>query len=307
MISIEKQIVLLRPHSKIAIHLMFFNKNFLYLTVALLLSLESQAQYGRMGGFGGMGGGMSIMERDRQNRRYFESYRKKKENGDNVDNFYRGQQGLVFGMMNATYKIDYTYANGTSSNGNNNYFSGNLERKIKGKAYGVSGEHYFPLGKSSEESLFALTLGVEMIYMKFEFEETRLNGGQRFTPEHVFLQGNIPIGLAYKSGTDVVFRRNIKSGFSFGAGALVNSNFDLAGSFPSFNLRPYCMAEMAFYTGFCWKIRGTAQLGKTTLMNAAENIGLDGSENEATATIETKTNFLLSLIFMDFSYDWEED
>jgi hypothetical protein len=288
---------------------MNYKKNFLYLVLALLLPLGSNAQFGRdMGSFGRMGSGGSMSDRNGYSSLlYFLTYKKKKENGENVDYYYRGQQGLTFGLVNATYKIDYTYASGTDANGNTNYFTGNLERNIKGKAYGISGEHYFPLGKSSEESLIALTIGVDAIYMKLDFEEIRLNGGQRYTPEHVIIQGNVPIGLAYKSGSDAVLRRNIKSGFSLGAGALLNGNINLQVDRPSFNLRPYCMAEMAFYTGFCWKIRGTAHLGKSILSRGAENVGLSGSEQETTATIQTKTNFLLSLIFMDFSYDWDDE
>lgn len=288
---------------------MHYKNNFLYLFLALLLSLDSQAQYGRsMTDFGGMGRGGSMMDNN-MNSTLFNilSYKQKKENGENVDNFYRSQGGLMFGLVNATYSIDYTYANGTSSNGNTNYFSGNLERKIKGKAYGISGEHYFPLGKPSEESVVALTLGVEAIYMKLDFEEIRLNGGHRFTPDRVIVQGNVPLGLAYKSGTDAVFRRNIKSGFSLGAGAMFNGNMNFPSGGPVFNLRPFCMAEMAFYTGFCWKIRGTAQIGKATLMSGSEDVGLGNIEDEISATIQTKTNFLLSIIFMDFSYDWEEE
>lgn len=285
---------------------MYFKKNFLYLLIALLLTLDSQAQYGRS--MGGFGSGGSMMNGGVNSSLYnFLMYKKKKENGENVDNFYRGQMGLMFGLVNATYAIDYTYSSGTDANGNNNYFSGNLERRFKGKAYGLSGEHYFPLGKPSEESVVALTVGVDVIYVKFDYEEIRLNGGQRYTPEHTILQGNVPLGLAYKSGTDAVLRKNIKSGFSFGAGAMFNGNMNFPTGAPSFNLRPYCMAEMSFYTGFCWKIRGTAHLGKATLMRGSENIGIDGFEDETSATLITKTNFFLSLIFMDYSYDWEDE
>jgi hypothetical protein len=272
------------------------------LLLAITYCLPTYAQYGH-----GFGGYRAINGNNHYNHfNYIQTYNRKKENGDNVDNYYRGQQGLVFGMINASYKLDYTYANESSTSASSDYFSGNLERKVSGVAYGVSGEHYYPLGKTSETTLIALTLGAEMLYIKFKFEDTRLNGGHKFTPEHNIVQGNVPIGLAYKSGTDAALRRNIKSGFSLGAGAMFNSNFDLAGSFPTINIRPYCMAEMSFYTGFCWKIRGTGRLGKATLLHGSELIGINGSEDETTAKMETKSNFTLSLIFMDFSWDWEE-
>ncbi|MES2479980.1 MAG: hypothetical protein V4561_12900 [Bacteroidota bacterium] len=275
------------------------------LLLAITYCLPTYAQYGH-----GFGGYRAINGNNHYNYyNYIQTYNRKKENGDNVDNFYRVQEGLVFGLINATYKLDYIFSDGTGANGIKNYYSGEKEFKIKGMAYGLSNERYFSLGKTSENSLIAFTVGVDMLYIKFKFEETRLSRGYTFTPEHNILQGNVPLGLAYKTGTDAVLRSNVKSGFSFGGGALFNTNFDLGpnGGFPTINIRPYATIEMAFYTSFCWKIRGTAHLGKVPLSISSEYTGISVSDEETTMTITAKPSFFLSFIFTDFSWDWDEE
>lgn len=283
------------------------NSKKLIFTIFLLAECFT-ASFGQFGGYGyGSSNFSSHYQYNYFN--YIQTYHRKKDNGDNVDFYYRGQTGVTFGFIAADYKLDYTYSNGSTTGGIKDYFSGNLERKVSGMVFGVSGEHYYPLNKINDRSLIAFTLGTEMLYLKLKFDEIRINGGQRFTPEHNILITNIPLGLAYKSGTDAALKSNVKSGFSIGAGAMANINMDLgpAGGFPSFNLQPYCMAEMSFYTGFCWKIRGTAYLGQPILGQGAEEIGLANSDQDVTLKITAKPTVLLSLIMTDFSWDWDEE
>lgn len=275
-----------------------------FLLLAFTYCMPTYAQYGGFGGHSSMNGGSHYNYFN-----YIQTYNRKKENGENVDNFYRGQEGIVFGLINATYNLEYIFSDGTAANGVKNYYSGEKEFKIKGVAYGFTNEHYFSMAKLSEKSLLAFTIGAEFLYIKFKFEDTRLSGGHIFTPEHNIFQGNVPLGLAYKSGTDAVLRSNVKSGFSFGGGAMFNVNFDLGpnGGFPAINIRPYATMEMAFYTGFCWKIRGTTHLGNVPLAINSEYLGVSANDVETTMTITSKPSFLFSFVFTDFSWDWDED
>lgn len=279
-------------------------KILLFLFVTLLCSSNVIAQYGGMGGFGGF----SQRDRDRQHQRFIESYKKKKENGDNVDGFYRSESAFNFILCNAHYQLSYVYPETYSSATGQSYFEGELETKVSGMGYGLGGYHYFPLSKTGENALTALTVGMEMNYIKFKFEELRLNGGQKFTPSQDVLQINFPLGLAYKTGTDVAFRKNIKSGFSIGGGAMLNANIAMAGETPAqYNVRPFGMAEIAFYTGFCWKLRVTNCFGNATLVKGQQNVGIGGSADESVLTLRTKNTTTLSLIITDFSWDWDEE
>lgn len=270
-------------------------KTIFYLFVAFSFSLECRAQFS---------GGMSAMDHSRQQRKYLEGYKKKKENGESLDGYYRSQTNFNFCPVSATYTLDYVYEE--FSLNETTPFAGVVTAKIKGSAYGLGLEHYFPLGKIDDKSLVALTIGLDALFYKLESPEIRLNGGKKFTPEFDIWQFNIPVGFVYKTGSDVVFRKNEKSGFSFGGGAVLREITDLK-SLPTFGVRPYCMAEVSFFAGLCWKIRGTAFLGKSTLMKGTEYLGSGGSENESTMNLTTKSNLMLSLIFTEFSWDWEKD
>jgi len=265
-----------------------------------LFSSECKAQYG--GGFGGF----SQRDRDRQHRQFIAGYKKKKENGDNLEGYFRTQSNINFAILHATYKLDYSYPGGYSSSQPTTYFTGELETPLTAKAYGFGGEHYFPLGKLSDKSLMALTLGVDFLYTEIKTGELRLNGGQKFSPTFQIIQFNLPVGLMFKSGTDAVFRKNVKSGFSFGGGALLSASTALTGQ-SKISPRPYCVAEVAFYTGFCWKIRGTGYLGNSTIIRGEQSVGIGGSEQESNMTLVGNTSFMLSLIITQFSWDWEED
>jgi hypothetical protein len=249
----------------------------------------------------------SFFERNAQARadaRYKKAYKDKKENGDNVDAFYRTQGGFSYGILNTSYKLDYVYSGGSKNNVPIN-FVGDIETKGVASFYGVSGERYFPLATLSEQSTLALSFGVDGFWMNLKYDELRLNGGQKFTPEFQIVQFNIPIGLAYKSGTDVVFNRNVRSGFSFGAGIAPSFMVSLNGP-AKWSARTFGMAELAFYTGFCWKIRGTVFLGKTEILNGSQNVGVGGSETESTMRISTNSGGMISLVLTDFSWDWDE-
>lgn len=268
----------------------------------LLLINEAKAQFGGMGGFGGM----SAMDRARQERRFIEGYRKKKENGESLEGYFRSQTSFYYGVISARYNLNYTYSGGYSSTTGTTYFSGETETKVNGVFYGFGGEHYFPLSKLSDQTAIALTIGAEGQYLKFNFEEIRLNGGHLFTPSHDMLIFNLPIGLVYKSGTDVAFRKSIRSGASFGGGICPGLNVEFSNGATG-SLRPYLMAEVAFYTGFCWKLRGTGLFGNTIISKGAEDVGIGGSAEDSRMNIRARSALMLSLIITDFSWDWDED
>lgn len=274
--------------------------------LVLSIALPSFAQYS---GFGSSRYGSMNSMNDRW--RLIESYRRKKENGDNVDGFYRSQGSIQFAPVTAIYRLEYTYQGTNSTGTGTTYFSGEVESKVSGMAYGAGGEHYFPLGKTSDNSVMALTIGGDVMLMSLTAKEIRLNGGLTFTPELQYMQGNLPIGIVYKSGTDVVFRKSVKSGFSFGGGVSGNmtmtySNFD--NFFPALGYRPYCMAEVSFFAGICWKIRGTAYLSNTLLERGVQAIGSDYDTKEETdMSVKSRPGVMLSLAIGDFSWDWDED
>lgn len=281
---------------------MNFSKfNLPFLVIAIFFTSECFAQFGHSSSF----------SQDRAHRRFIESYRKKKENGDNVDAYYRSQGSIGYGPVNGIYKLQYSYRNPESTGITDAYFSGELEAKVTGSAFSFGGERYFPLGKIDDKSTIALTLGADITMIKFKFQEMRLNGGYEFTPEYQLWQNNFPLGLAYKTGTDVALRKNVKSGFSIGGGAMVSSTVVFAGSqdnFLTFSLRPYAMMEMAFYTGICWKIRGTGTFGKGDLVRGGEYLGSQNSaDGDNSMSLTAKSSFMVSLILMDFSWDWDEE
>jgi hypothetical protein len=265
------------------------------------------AQYGSMGGrFGSLS---QRMDEVRHRRQFLESYRKKKENGDNVDAYYRREEMFHFGLLEATYDLDYVYSLGYSSDKGFTYAVGELSTKVKGMSYGAGVEFYTPLSKLSETSMIAMQFGMDMHYVKFKFEELRLSGGQRFTPSQDLIQTNFPIGMVYKTGTDAALRKSVKSGFSFGGGAAINWNASLSDDAVRSKclIRPYGLAEVAFYTGICWKIRATGYMGNAILAEGGQNVGIGGSADDSRMRLQSKSSIMFSLIFFDLSWDWDED
>lgn len=237
-------------------------------------------------------------------KRLIESYKKKREAGENVDNFYRREGMFHFGMLTAELTLDYAYQETSSGP----IFVGKKTANVSGKAYGGGGGYYIPLAVMNDRAMTCIDYGMDILYIRFRPEEMRLNGGRMFTPDINILQFNVPVFFAYKSGTGASLRRSVKSGFTIGGGAALNVNlldYDLSMA-SKLRATPFVLGELSFYTGFCWKVRGTAFVSKQQLINMKTGVGGYYNEDNSHMLLQARPAFMLSLVYQTFSKDWED-
>jgi hypothetical protein len=151
-------------------------------------------------------------------------------------------------------------------------------------------------------------------YMWKNLNQTMTSGGKYVngtTPVNATtMQYALPIGVEWKVGTDAILSKRLNFGATLGAGVIPQYNVTnlegLSNIDPGhgWGFRPYAKAEIAIFTGFCWKLRGMYSPGNVNLLDV--NRKLTNSLSDGPFTIRNTGNVILSLIIMPWSVRWQE-
>jgi hypothetical protein len=124
------------------------------------------------------------------------------------------------------------------------------------------------------------------------------------------LQIALPIGIEWKVGNDAILSKRLNFGTSLGAGVIPQLNITELEGVPyidkgyGWGFRPYAKAELAIFTGICWKLRFMYTPGNVNLLDV--NRKLTNNLTDGPFTIRSTSNFIMSLIIMPWSVSWRE-
>lgn len=234
----------------------------------------------------------------------------KRANGKNVSLFQRLELGggLTFGNGSANSVeryIDPFHPNAISGVSKTQPFS---YRSMCGWL-----NTYFPMTALSNRSVIALSVGVYGTSNSFTLNNFSFNGAPTATMDVSDLLIGLPIGVDYIFGGEATYNESDKVTLRAGIGAMpfvaLGSLSNDAGKYNRFSVRPYVKAELGFFAGIEWKIKGQVLLGSRNLYDIRNgDYDLqDGSNYYSNFKMDLRPSYSLGIAIMPFSFGWNSD
>ena len=223
----------------------------------------------------------------------------------------RYEIGYSYSIANATYKSQYSNgANGDTT----------LSKNVTSTA-GIGAQIGFtiPITRIGGKCMLALGLGYQYNMYTWDYKTPNFDGSYKDGDGNVIfdlstistsaasLQMGLPISADFKFGNDAFLRKNQRWGCTFGAGVLpvaaVTADFDNAGF--GFGAAPFVKAEVSFFAGICFKLRGQYAIGYLPFYDAQNSLGAL-TDYAVKSSLTGKQQMTFSLILMPFSFAWQE-
>ena len=233
---------------------------------------------------------------------------------------------LSNGQFFKRFEIAYNYVSVTGNyNGATQVLDGsgrfagdsNIKKSVPAVGFGVDIGSTIPLKKIGHTNMLGLT--IHLVVNEFVWGSlnqtygldgtytTNANGNMTGLTEQIAL----PIGIDYKLGPDAILTKRLHVGASFGVGVMPSLNETVmvdpqnlnGGGGLAFGINPYVKAEVAFFAGICFKLRGQFAFGNIPFIDQQKSlVSLTDGPFKVTGT----TNLMLSFIIMPFSMTWRE-
>jgi hypothetical protein len=218
------------------------------------------------------------------------------------------------------YEIGYgeTFSNGsTITYTRTRNISGGITGTTTGKSFNyrsTSGYSavYFPLTYIGQNSALVLNTGVYARGSSWDLGNTSLDPTATTINSAAEVQIGVPIGVDYIFGGEVTCNKQDKVTLRAGAGAMpyiaVGSLADNSEKYAKLGMKPYVKAELGFFLGVEWKIRGMVIAGSRTLYNyQVGDYNLNNSSYYASYSFTVRPSYILGFSVFPFSFGWEND
>lgn len=178
-------------------------------------------------------------------------------------------------------------------------------------SWGCYSEQFAPIAMLDDQGILAFSYGGYVDFFKFKIGEVGLiQGGKPATDDAQGMAGGFLLGLDYRVGGDAFLDKSRRGMFNIGAG--ISPSFLLTRYNPAYftdermrlKMIPYIKAEVGFFLGIAFKLRGDMLFGKAVYVDS-----IDEGEDDRTE-ISMKGDmygFRLSLAIMPYSWDWGSD
>lgn len=227
----------------------------------------------------------------------------------------RYEMGYSYSIATATYKRTET---GTFGNGTmDTSFSQNVTSK---NGFGGMVGTAIPLKRLSDRCMLALGIGYTYNMYTWDYSTPSFSGLVKDDQGNtiydfrnniyfsgVSMQMGLPLSADFKFGNDAFLNKNVRWGTTLGVGVLptasMTADFDNAGF--GFGAAPFVKAELSFFAGICFKLRGQYAYGYIPFYDGKNNLAGWSGYNVKSSLIG-KQQITFSLILMPFSWAWNE-
>jgi hypothetical protein len=237
------------------------------------------------------------------------NYLDRKDKGKNVSLFHRFEVG---------YGI--TYGTGTELIYNRTRSSANaavVTGSTSGQTFSFKGESayaavYFPLTYLSSNTALLLNTGLYTNFNVYDLGNTSLDPGVSMTNQGADAVIGLPIGVDIAYGGEVTNNKIDKVTLRGGIGAMPYINYgvmaDGTNGYAKFGVKPYVKAELGFFFGVEWKVRGMIVAGSRTIYNyEIGDYNLNNSNNYASYSLKVSPSYVIGFSVFPFSFGWEND
>jgi hypothetical protein len=247
--------------------------------------------------------GQAVSVRDINN------YLKKRDDGKNVSLFHR-------------FEISYSYTFGAGSlnlndrfrdQSNNNIIAGHSRSTTFNyrSASGYAGV-YFPLSYLSNNSALVLNTGLYYVGNVWHLGNISLTDGQIRSYDAADIFFGAALGVDYVFGGEATLNKSDKVTLRAGAGLMpyfaVGDLADGSNSYGKLGIKPYVKAELGFFAGVEWKIKGMAVLGSRTVYDIKTgDYNLGDSDYYYSMNFKIRPTYSIGIAVMPFSFGWESD
>jgi hypothetical protein len=237
------------------------------------------------------------------------NYLKKRDDGKNVSLFHRFElsDGLTYGAGSITIndrfrdQSNFNVITGRSRATNFNY-----------RSMTAYGGVYFPLSYLSSNSILALNTGLYATGSVWQLGNTSLEDGKITSYEASDIFFGAAIGVDYIYGGEATLNKADKVTLRAGAGLMpyfaVGELADGSQDYAKVGFKPYVKAELGFFAGVEWKLKGTAILGSRTIYNySTGDYNLQDSDYYYAMNFKIRPTYTIGIAVFPFSFGWESD
>jgi hypothetical protein len=171
---------------------------------------------------------------------------------------------------------------------------------------------YFPLSYIGQNSMLALNTGLYFTTNSWDLGNTSLdpNNIVNNTASEKYI--GVPIGVDFIYGGEATFNKQNKVTLRGGVGAMpyfaMGKLEDGSEKYSKLGLQPYAKAELGFFLGVEWKIRGMVAIGTRTLYDYhAGDYNLNESSYYVANSFKVRSSYTIGLAVFPFSMHWEND
>lgn len=209
------------------------------------------------------------------------------------------------------YDVSFTtFFSGTDMEGR--YLMGNLyTTKVAAEPLlSVNMGIHIPIYNFNEKMSLAITIGVEANMMKANTGNMYVTPFQSFSADFTQSTFSLPIGMAYKYGSDASFVKSDRFSGSFGIAAApgyVMTEFGNYFSEATFTVTPFVFAELGAMGGLNWKIRGTCMpFGITGFKKNPGEPGMEAFPNSSSISAKSGPIFQVGIAIQPLALMWDK-
>lgn len=237
------------------------------------------------------------------------NYLRKREDGKNVSLFHRFElyYGLTFGGGGVNINDRFR------DQSNFNTIAGNSRATtFNYRAYSGGGAVYFPLSYFGSQSLLALNVGIYGTANVWNIGNTSLDASRVTTYDAKDMFIGAPIGIDIIYGGEATLNKVNKITLRGGAGLMpyfaTGELADGSQNYSKVSIKPYVKAELGFFAGVEWKLRGMVIAGSRTIYDYhTGDYNLRDSDYYYSMNFKIRPTYSVGLVVFPFSFGWEND
>ena len=174
------------------------------------------------------------------------------------------------------------------------------------------GAVYFPLTHIGQSSALVLNTGIYTRGSSWDLGNTSLDPTATTLNTASEIQIGVPVGVDYIFGGEATGNKQDKVTLRAGAGAMPYVAFgslaDKSEKYSKLGMKPYIKAELGFFLGVEWKIRGMVIAGSRTLYNyQVGDYNLNSNSYYASYNFTIRPSYVIGFSVFPFSFGWEND
>jgi hypothetical protein len=237
------------------------------------------------------------------------TYLQRREDGRNVSHFHRFElyYGMTFGSGGVNINDRFR------DQSNNNIIAGNTRATtFNYRSASGGGAVYFPLSRLGQQSLLALNLGLYAVGNVWDIGNTSLEAGRVTSYEAKDLFFGVPIGVDFIYGGEATLNKGDKVTLRGGLGlmpyAAMGELADGSQDYAKLGVHPYVKAELGFFAGIEWKVRGMVVAGSRTIYDyKTGDFNLRDSDYYYSFNFKIQPTYTVGLVIFPFSFGWDND
>lgn len=237
------------------------------------------------------------------------TYLQKRADGRNVSLFHRFElyYGMTFGGGGVNINDRFR------DESNMNIITGNSRATtFNYRAASGGGAVYFPLSYFDQKNMLALNVGFYGVGSVWDIGNTSLEPGRTTTYEAKDLFFGFPIGVDYIFGGEASLNKGDKVTVRGGIGMMpylaMGELADGSQDYAKLGIKPYVKAELGFFAGIEWKVRGMVVAGSRTIYDYhTGDYHLNESDYYYSFNFKIRPTYTVGLVIFPFSFGWDSD